>query len=124
MAAYFLDSSAAAKLYVLEPGSSWVTQLVVPAQQHELFVVRITAVEIAAAIFRRVKAGTLSTDDAIGAVAALRGYDCVQLAAAVAVHRVRLSENASSLNFASADLELNAAARAEGLEVSNPNEHP
>ncbi len=50
MVAYFLDSSAAVKLYVVEPGTAWLTKLVDPADSNEIFVVRITPVEIAAAL--------------------------------------------------------------------------
>jgi hypothetical protein len=50
---------------------------------------------------------------------ALRGYDAVQLAAAL---DVRLQ--VPMLTLVSADDELNAAATAEGLPVENPNAHP
>lgn len=55
---------------------------------------------------------------------ALRGYDCVQFAAALAVHRVRLAANLDELVLLAADRELLAAARAEGMQVGNPNEYP
>lgn len=48
MTAYFFDSSAAAKLYVFEKGSSWVTDLVDPTQRHELLTVRIVELNAAA----------------------------------------------------------------------------
>jgi len=50
---------------------------------------------------------------------ALRGYDAVQLAAAIEVHA-----HAPSLTLLSADIDLNAAAVAEGLLVDDPNSHP
>ena len=49
----------------------------------------------------------------------LRAYDAVQLAAALDVHRLD-----PSLTLLSADVELNAAALAEGLAVDDPNSHP
>ena len=53
----------------------------------------------------------------------LRGYDAVQLAAAVAA-QARLSRISNSrLIFVSADNDLNNAALAEGLAVENPNDH-
>ncbi len=50
---------------------------------------------------------------------ALRGYDAVQLAAALQVH-----SQIPSLTLLSADADLNAAAVAEGLSVDDPNNHP
>lgn len=53
----------------------------------------------------------------------LRGYDAVQLAAALAtVEAVRLNGLADPI-FVSADTDLLAAAHAEGLSVDNPNHH-
>jgi hypothetical protein len=49
----------------------------------------------------------------------LRGYDAVQLAAALAAGAVL-----PDLVFAAADDDLLAAARLEGLAVENPNQHP
>lgn len=54
---------------------------------------------------------------------ALRGYDAVQLAAALAANR-NLTENGyDALTFVSADGDLNSTASAEGLSVENPNDH-
>ncbi|MGO9469479.1 MAG: hypothetical protein ACLQIB_44780 [Isosphaeraceae bacterium] len=49
----------------------------------------------------------------------MRGYDAVQLAAALQVH-----SQIPSLTLLSADADLNAAAVAEGLSVDDPNNHP
>jgi predicted nucleic acid-binding protein len=54
----------------------------------------------------------------------LRGYDAVQLAAALEDHRLRLALGTQALTFVSADQQLNAAARVEGLLVEDPNAHP
>ena len=54
----------------------------------------------------------------------LRGYDAVQLAAAIQVRDERLALGASPPTLVSADTELNAAAMMEGLRVENPNHHP
>ena len=53
----------------------------------------------------------------------LRGYDSVQLAAAIQVHSEFVAHGAIC-TLVSADAELNAAALAEGLTVENPNAHP
>ena len=55
---------------------------------------------------------------------ALRGYDAVQLATALAANRKRLSDGLSAIIFVCADSELNTAAQAEGLIVENPNNYP
>jgi len=50
---------------------------------------------------------------------ALRGYDAMQLAAALEIYAVE-----PALIFVSADLELNTAAMTEGLSMEDPNRHP
>jgi hypothetical protein len=49
----------------------------------------------------------------------LRAYDAIQLAAALEVR-----SQDPSLTLVSADVDLNAAATAEGLPVEDPNTHP
>ena len=149
MAAYFLDTSTVLKRYVQETGTAWVQALAAPTARHSLFVVRITLAETVAAITRRERGGSITPQDAATAVAdfqldfarqyrvvevsaglvaqaatlarrhALRGYDAVQLAAALEIHATD-----PSLTLLSADAELNAAATAEGLAVEDPNSHP
>jgi predicted nucleic acid-binding protein len=51
---------------------------------------------------------------------ALRGYDAIQLAAALQANQRRKTP----MTFASADTSLNTAAAAEGLPVDDPNAHP
>ena len=54
----------------------------------------------------------------------LRGYDAVQLAAALEVNGRFQSASAGGITLVSADKELNAAATAEGIAVVDPNSHP
>jgi hypothetical protein len=54
---------------------------------------------------------------------ALRGYDAVQLAAALEVH-VRCLAAGVTMMLVSSDAALNLAALAEGLTVDDPNTHP
>lgn len=155
MAAYFFDSSALVKRYVREVGTAWVINHFQPSANHTIYVARITHVEVISALTRKTRAGTLLPDEFTKAVSrfrrnfqrrfftidittqlieeassmtekyALRGYDAVQLAAALRANRVRLSTpSASLLIFISADITLNAAAIAEGLTVDNPKNHP
>lgn len=152
MGMYFLDSSTIVKRYVSEAGTAWVTDLASPESVHHLHMAAISAVEVVAAIFRRQRSegGSLSVartachrfrdefpdrfvvielTPALRSRAmdfaekhALRGYDAVQLAAAVQVHR-ECQAFGTSCTLVSADAELNAAAIAEGLAVENPNDH-
>ena len=119
-----------------------------------VFVARVTAVEIIAAITRRERGGSLTSTDATVARAAfrtdlaneyqvvevtemlvnqamlvaethgLRGYDAVQLAAALEVNTLRVVSGLPPLTLVSADTELNAAAIAAGLTIADPNVHP
>ncbi len=54
----------------------------------------------------------------------LRGFDAVQLAAALQVQAERIASGVPGVTFVSADQALNAAAVAEGLAVDDPNLHP
>ena len=54
---------------------------------------------------------------------ALRGYDAVQLAAALEVHNERLAFDLSAPTLISSDHALNDAAIAQGLTVDDPNLH-
>lgn len=149
MSEFFRDTSTVLKRYIQETGTAWVQTLAAPAAGHSLIIVRITLAESVAAITRRERGGTIAPADAATALAdfqldfarqyliievsaslvdqaavlarkhGLRGYDAVQLAAALEA-QARLP----SLTLLSADAALNAAARAEGLAVDDPNSHP
>jgi uncharacterized protein len=149
VAAFFLDTSAVLKRYVQESGTAWMQALAAPTVRHSLLVVRITQAETIAAITRRERGGSITSQDAATAVAdfqldfarqyrvvevsaglvaqaatlarrhALRGYDAVQLAAVLEIHATD-----PSLTLLSSDAELNTAAAAEGLLVDDPNAHP
>jgi len=150
----FLDSSGLVKRYVSEAGTAWVRGVCDPSTDNALFIARITGVETISAITRRVRRGESSLPDASLAITSLRhhlasdyvpvdvtpplieramllaethglrGYDAVQLAAALQVHARSASLGLPDITFLSADSELNAAAIAEGLTVDNPNAHP
>lgn len=149
MSAFFLDTSAVLKRYVLEAGTPWVQALAAPTAGHSLIIARITLAETVAAITRKERGGSIAPKDVASALAdfqfdfahqyfiieisaplvakaaslarkhGLRGYDAVQLAAALDSLR-RLP----SLTLLSADADLNSAASAEGLVVEDPNNHP
>ncbi len=149
MAAYFLDSSTVVKRYAQEIGTPWVQALAAPAAGHLLVVVRITLAETVAAVTRKERGGYITPQAAATALAdfqldfarqyaivevsaalvaqaaslarkhGLRGYDAVQVAAALETHA-----RIPSLTMLSADADVNAAAQAEGLAVDDPNSHP
>jgi len=83
---------------------------------HRSFLRRYVIVEISAPLILR--ATTLAE------TYALRGYDAVQLAAALTIHHERVSAGLPTLTLISADNDLNTAATAESLAVDNPNNHP
>lgn len=154
MPPFFLDSSALSKRYNNELGSAWVLHLTDPASGNVLYVARITGVEVTAAITRRGRLQGVLTAAATAALDqlqsdfvsefnlveispgllndamlqarthALRGYDAVQLAAALAINAQRIQAGLPPVTLLSADAELNAAALAEGLAVDDPNTHP
>ena len=154
MPAYFFDSSALVKRFAQELGSAFVLKLLRPSAKNRLYAARITEVEVCAALARRRKANTINASQAarglrrlrhdlsrrftqvaigesilveasrLAETFALRGYDAVQLAAAMAANSERVLNGLSPLVMVSSDGELNDAARAEGFNVENPNNHP
>lgn len=154
MTARFFDTSAVVKRYVQEAGTSWVRSLTRIGAPEPIYLARITAVEVCAAVARRQRGGSLSPaqaeailsrfrrhlarryrsleitpallSDAMDLAEAhgLRAYDAVQLAAALELDRLRIAVGLGSVILVSSDLELNAAATASGLAVDDPNLHP
>ena len=153
MAVYFFDSSALVKRYAQETGSDWVIETTEPQAGHILYIARITAVEVISAITRRQRGGSLSETDAATAMVnfrhdlshqyrvvemtptvltqamelaekhALRGYDAVQLSAALVVHNMRQTLGLPAFVLVSADRDLNTAATTDGLTIDDPNQH-
>lgn len=54
----------------------------------------------------------------------LRGYDAIQLAASVEVHRRYVAAGLPAVTCIAADTEINAAAMAAGVTIADPNRHP
>ncbi len=154
MTAYFFESSAFVKRFAPERGSNFVLSLLHPSSRNRFYAARITEVEVCAALIRRQKGKTLSADQAAKALGrlrrdfprrfthiainedviikavrlaetyGLRGYDAVQLSAALEANDERLGRGLLPLILVSADTELNNAAQAEGLTIENPNNYP
>lgn len=153
MAAFFFDSSALVKLYANETGTVWAKSLADPVAGNRLYIARIAGVEVISAIARRRNTGAINANDAATAIAdfrrdlvstyiiievdapliaqamllveahILRAYDAVQLAAALKSQRQRIASGLLPLTLISADIALNDAAIAEGINVDDPNSH-
>jgi predicted nucleic acid-binding protein len=137
----FFDTSALAKRYISEPGSQQVRATL---RAHPVTVARIAYAELAASVARACRLGAISEtqrDAVLDRLAGdfsrlnvvevrpalvglvpelvvrhpLRGYDAVQLAAALTVHA-----SGPPVEFWSADATLCQAAASEGLRVVSP----
>lgn len=154
MAVYFFDSSAIVKRYLKEKGTGWVNIITDQSMQNRIYVARVTLVEVVSAITRKTHGGGLNSAAAAIAIQqfrydfateyipveltpvlinaasllaeshALRGYDAVQLAAALEINNDPLSLGLSTVTLISVDVSLNSAGIVEGLAVDDPNSHP
>jgi predicted nucleic acid-binding protein len=148
LAYYFVDSSALVKLYVQEPGTDRLLDLVEGHQGDRFAVLTISAVEIRSAIRRRQRSGDIEPDvaremlesvrnhlesrfirqvvnDSVIDAAlelidryALRAYDAIQLAGCLTL-RATITE---PLTFVCSDHQLLRAASSEQLRVLDPAE--
>jgi hypothetical protein len=154
MVAYYLDTSAAVKLYVAETGHTWLRQQLQTTPLPVVVTSHLLRVEIWSAFARRRREGTVTaeeysrmqmwfaehrhslytvvpTHEAIIQQACqliehhpLRSYDAIHLATALVVNQQLVQSGAVGLIFLSADNRLNGVALSEGLRVDNPNDHP
>jgi predicted nucleic acid-binding protein len=154
VAPYFVDSSALVKRYVQEVGTRWVRNLTRRNTPNDIYLARITAVEVTSAVARRRAGGTVTPprassmlfrfrkhlsgrylvveitpallDDAMRLANAheLRAYDAVQLAVALDLSQRNQDAGFGPMTLVSADRALNDAATAEGMAVEDPNAHP
>lgn len=149
MSDYFVDTSALAKRYVAETGSTWVRSWIHPDAGHRVFISAIASVEVMSALMRREREGTLSREDrqklendflyhveteyllidpdknVLNKARyllkhALRTLDAIQLASAL---ETSLLFDIHPI-FVSADTRLLNAAAAEGLPIDDPHAHP
>ncbi len=146
MSFYFLEATAFAKLFVQEPGSDALIQLLEPIEDNRKLISASTPLEIYAAIRRRERAGDIAAEDAASALESLRlesarmvqqplnpavieaarqlldrtrlpWPDALQLGAALAARDMFLT---TKIVFVSASPRLLEAARNEGLSVLDP----
>jgi predicted nucleic acid-binding protein len=150
---YQFDASAAVKRYVTETGSGWVRTITTPGADNVISLADVTRAEVASALARRAREGSITVDESLELIRAfethcltdyrvvptehlivgmavelilqhpLRAYDAIQLATAVRINGLLISQGLPSPILVSADDRLLAAAQAEGLATDNPNEH-
>jgi predicted nucleic acid-binding protein len=154
MPAYYFDTSALAKRYVEEVGSTWVQVLVAQQSGQTIYTSVLTQPELVSALQRRVREGLLEALEAqllaqqvlehmtqsytLAAITPsiitqacallhrhpLRAYDALHLACALAVREAIAQQQLAGLVFVGADAALLTAAAAEGFPVDNPLQHP
>jgi len=150
MSHFYFDSSALVENYVMETGTEWVRGICMDSS-HTIYTIRISGAEIVAAFSLRVRTNSIAGEDGQRAIHqlktdfqgsyqiievteplvelamslierhGLRGYDGIQLAGALSLHRIRESLALPPLTFVCADAQLNKAAVAEILLVEDPN---
>lgn len=152
---FYFDSSALVKRYVTEVGSTWVIALCNPSSNNTIATAQITKAEAAAAFASKYRSGSwpqadytaalqdpshdfahefllVDIDQALVDLAVdltqrqkLRGYDAIQLAAALTLNNILVQQaQSSSFTFITADADLLQAAQNESLLTENPNLRP
>ena len=152
MPVYFADTSALLKLYLPEPGSTWLLSL----DRARFSVSSLAPLEVRSALARRQRGGSLLPGDAdklwkafgedlrgwgvieldlsllasalslLGSEATrvpLRTLDAIQLASGQEAERRARQAGAGPIVLLTADARLEAAAAQVGLTVENPNRH-
>lgn len=146
---YYADSSVLVKRHIQEAGSARLLPLMAPETGNTFITVQVSEVEVLSAVQRRMREAVLSASDAqqlradvqglfatecqLVAVSPmlvqtacellerhpLRGYDTLQLAAALVANQALVSSELSPLTFLSADQRLLQAAQTEGLTIED-----
>ena len=150
MSLLFLDTSAVAKRYLAELGSTWIIRVVEQATGNIIVIADVATVEMFSLLARRVREGILSSTESrslgnaflVHAESAyltaplddptlvraralvgqhpLRALDAIQLASA----QVAQSVLGNPIIFVSSDRNLLSAANAEGFLTDDPLAHP
>jgi predicted nucleic acid-binding protein len=129
VAIYFFDSSGIVKRYVVEVGSSWVKAITDPDAGHRIHIAQIAAVEVAAAVARRVFTGDTSRADADVAIAHFRHdyvnqYNPLEITEQVIDSAMALAESHTLRAYDAVQLavavELNARVNAQNVALGIP----
>lgn len=150
MSCYFLESTAFAKLFVLEPGTDALIRLMESVEDNRKLIAASAPLEVYAAIRKRERAGDISSADAAAAFeilrieaarmvqeplnpavleaarqlldrSKLRWTDALQLGAALVA---RDMFRGTEIIFVSASAQLLEAARTEGFQALDPESDP
>ncbi len=146
MSCYFLEATAFAKLFVLEPGTDALIKLMEAVEDNRKLISASTPLEVYAAVRRRQRSGEISPEDATAALdilrmeaarmvqeplnpavleaarqlldrTSLRWPDALQLGAALVAREMF---NGTEIIFVSASAQLLEAAKAEGFHALDP----
>jgi len=150
LSAFFVDTSALAKRYIAEIGSSWLRGIVLPIAGNVVIIADLTLVEMFSLLARRGREGTLHPGSVVllgNAVVLhakreyltmaldnpvltqarvlvnnhpLRALNAIQLGCAIRA-RAAVGE---PVTFVSGDKSLLTAAATEGFAIDDPNAHP
>ena len=154
MPALYVDTSALVKRYVGEVGTLWVRRALARPVRQPIYTSLLAHTEVLSALQRKVRDGTLAAVDAqrlarrvqrhcarryrlvaitparvlhgnaLVQAHSLRAYDALHLACALAVRDALQPYGLPAPVFVTVDDALLAAARAEGLPIANPLQHP
>src|ERR1700733_9195889 len=97
MAAFIFDASGIVKRYIQEVGTGWVQSLADPTASNEVFLTRITRVEVTAAVTRRGR-GSIHLASTAAAVLlqfrqdATHQYNILEITSALLADAERLAE--------------------------------
>jgi predicted nucleic acid-binding protein len=128
MPAYYFDTSALAKRYIVEVGSAWVQALVAEQSGQTIYTSVLTQPELE----------HMTQSYALAAITPfvitqacvllhrhpLRAYDALHVACALAVREAIAPRQLAELVFVAADAALLTTAATEGSPVANPLQHP
>jgi predicted nucleic acid-binding protein len=147
---FFVDTSALAKRYIAETGSTWVRSWILPRARNSILVSALSKVELASVLARHERSGNITpsirkralnnfllharnqyvvielTDRVLREARSLlfkhplRSLDALHLASAVVAER----DLGLKLTFISADVRLLPVAAAEGFTTDDPTLHP
>jgi len=150
MALYFFDASALVKRYVQERGSAWVREVTAGASGHLIHLSVLTVAELASALARRQREGSLSGQERERLFGAflldcasaylllrieedvleqaitllnrhpLRTADAIQVATAVLLNHTLPVDQFGPVIIVSSDDRVLQAAAREGLPIENP----
>ena len=151
---YYADSSALLKRHVIEIGSNWIKNEFSTASKNTIYTSKLSVVEVLSALNRRKRESSISSaeytkfskdflavskfqyemidlSDAVLLESQrllenypLRAGDAIQLASALLANAQLQTAKLPTLIFLASDIRLLSAAKGEGLQTDDPQNHP